>query len=127
MLQQAVAKAANTLIDEKGLEGEVHALNAAVEQMGFQCSNFQRSHLKEEGHHGGDIFLFHSLLSIGFSSSLFFSFVTALQQEVAQIESQGDLALHLPHCNVDADTPENVYPLDYRMLCSVYFCGLTRC
>uniref|UniRef100_UPI003AAF0110 DNA-directed RNA polymerase I subunit RPA49 n=1 Tax=Centroberyx gerrardi TaxID=166262 RepID=UPI003AAF0110 len=55
-LHQAVAKAANTVIDQKGLE--------------------------------------------------------ALQQEVAQTESQGDLALHLPPCHTDADRPENVYLFD---------------
>ncbi|XP_051240642.1 DNA-directed RNA polymerase I subunit RPA49 [Dicentrarchus labrax] len=55
-LHQAVAKAANTVIDQKGLE--------------------------------------------------------ALQQEVAETESQGDLAIHLPPCNADADRPENVYLYD---------------
>nr|XP_046269206.1 DNA-directed RNA polymerase I subunit RPA49 [Scatophagus argus] len=55
-LHQAVAKAANTVIDQKGLE--------------------------------------------------------ALQQEVAETESQGDLALHLPPCHADADKPENVYLFD---------------
>ncbi|XP_038569453.1 DNA-directed RNA polymerase I subunit RPA49 isoform X2 [Micropterus salmoides] len=55
-LHQAVAKAANTVIDQKGLE--------------------------------------------------------ALQQEVAETESQGDLALHLPPCNADADRPDNVYLFD---------------
>ncbi|CAK6972250.1 DNA-directed RNA polymerase I subunit RPA49 isoform X2 [Scomber scombrus] len=52
-LHQAVAKAANTVIDQKGLE--------------------------------------------------------ALQQEVADTESQADLALHLPPFSTDADKPENVY------------------
>ncbi|XP_008276661.1 DNA-directed RNA polymerase I subunit RPA49 [Stegastes partitus] len=55
-LQHAVAKAANTVIDKKGLE--------------------------------------------------------ALQQEVAETESQGELALHLPPCNADADKQEDVYPFD---------------
>ncbi|KAM9362979.1 DNA-directed RNA polymerase I subunit RPA49 [Symphorus nematophorus] len=55
-LQQAVAKAANTVIDQKGLE--------------------------------------------------------ALRQEVAETESQGELALHLPPCHADADKPENVYLFD---------------
>ncbi|XP_036950371.1 DNA-directed RNA polymerase I subunit RPA49 [Acanthopagrus latus] len=55
-LQQAVAKAANTVIDQKGLE--------------------------------------------------------ALQQEVAETESQAELALHLPPCTADADKPENVYAFD---------------
>ncbi|XP_040891426.1 DNA-directed RNA polymerase I subunit RPA49 [Toxotes jaculatrix] len=55
-LHQAVAKAASTVIDQKGLE--------------------------------------------------------ALQQEVAETESQGELALHLPPCNADADRPENVYLFD---------------
>uniref|UniRef100_A0A3Q1GBU8 RNA polymerase I subunit E n=1 Tax=Acanthochromis polyacanthus TaxID=80966 RepID=A0A3Q1GBU8_9TELE len=36
----------------------------------------------------------------------------ALQQEVADAESQGELALHLPPCNADADKQENVYPFD---------------
>ncbi|XP_076027176.1 DNA-directed RNA polymerase I subunit RPA49 [Genypterus blacodes] len=69
MLHQAVAKAANTVIDEKGLE--------------------------------------------------------ALQQEVAQTESQGDLALHLPPCNADAHTPEDVYPLD-NLLSPVEFEALEQ-
>ncbi|KAG7238378.1 hypothetical protein INR49_030885 [Caranx melampygus] len=55
-LQQAVAKAANTVISQKGVE--------------------------------------------------------ALQQEVDETEAQGDLALHLPPCNTDAETPENVYLFD---------------
>ncbi|XP_068583080.1 DNA-directed RNA polymerase I subunit RPA49 [Cebidichthys violaceus] len=55
-LHQAVAKAANTVIHQKGLE--------------------------------------------------------ALQQEVAETEAQGDLALHLPPCNATADRPENVYLFD---------------
>ncbi|XP_070773875.1 DNA-directed RNA polymerase I subunit RPA49 [Enoplosus armatus] len=36
----------------------------------------------------------------------------ALQQEVAETESQGDLALHLPPCNAGADKRENVYLFD---------------
>ncbi|XP_060951028.1 DNA-directed RNA polymerase I subunit RPA49 [Limanda limanda] len=36
----------------------------------------------------------------------------ALQQEVAETESQGDLALHLPPCDANADKPEDVYLLD---------------
>lgn len=40
----------------------------------------------------------------------------ALQREVAETESQADSALHLPPCNSDADMPENVYPLDGRIL-----------
>ncbi|XP_019955935.2 DNA-directed RNA polymerase I subunit RPA49 [Paralichthys olivaceus] len=55
-LHQAVAKAASTVIDQKGLE--------------------------------------------------------ALQQEVADTESQADLALHLPPCDANADKPEDVYLLD---------------
>ncbi|KAM9857612.1 DNA-directed RNA polymerase I subunit RPA49 isoform 2-T2 [Aulostomus maculatus] len=55
-LHQAVAKAANTVISQKGLE--------------------------------------------------------ALEQEVAETNSQADSALHLPPCNANADEPENVYPLD---------------
>uniref|UniRef100_A0A1A8G4H5 Polymerase (RNA) I polypeptide E n=2 Tax=Nothobranchius korthausae TaxID=1143690 RepID=A0A1A8G4H5_9TELE len=55
-LQQAVAKAASSVIDKKGLE--------------------------------------------------------ALQQEVAETESQGALASHLPPCNADAEKREDVYPFD---------------
>ncbi|XP_061687034.1 DNA-directed RNA polymerase I subunit RPA49 [Syngnathoides biaculeatus] len=36
----------------------------------------------------------------------------ALQQEVAEMESEADFARHLPPCDPHADTPENVYPLD---------------
>ncbi|KAM4603465.1 DNA-directed RNA polymerase I subunit RPA49 isoform 2-T2 [Polymixia lowei] len=36
----------------------------------------------------------------------------ALQQEVAQTESQGDMALYLPPCHPDADRPEDVYLFD---------------
>ncbi|KAM7394212.1 hypothetical protein PAMP_021025 [Pampus punctatissimus] len=64
-LHQAVAKAANTVIDQKGLE--------------------------------------------------------ALQQEVADTDSQADLALHLPPCNTDADKPENVYLFDDRILNTILF------
>lgn len=39
--------------------------------------------------------------------------LSALQQEVAK--SQEELALHLPPCNVDADTPENVYLFEDRI------------
>ncbi|KAG8014821.1 DNA-directed RNA polymerase I subunit RPA49, partial [Nibea albiflora] len=63
-LHEAVAKAASTVIDQKGLE--------------------------------------------------------ALQQEVAEASSQGDLALHLPPCNADADKPEDVYSFDSRILHSVF-------
>ncbi|KAM3864858.1 DNA-directed RNA polymerase I subunit RPA49 [Diretmus argenteus] len=66
-LHQAVAKAANTVIGQKGLE--------------------------------------------------------VLQQEVAETESQGNLALHLPPCYPDAYRPENVYlfddllsPVEYKAL-----------
>ncbi|XP_061832997.1 DNA-directed RNA polymerase I subunit RPA49 [Nerophis lumbriciformis] len=69
ILNQAVAKAANSVIDEKGLE--------------------------------------------------------ALQQEVAQTESLADFALYLPPCNADADTPENVYPLD-ELLSPVDFQALEQ-
>ncbi|XP_077427573.1 DNA-directed RNA polymerase I subunit RPA49 [Vanacampus margaritifer] len=65
MLHNAVIKAANTVIDEKGLD--------------------------------------------------------ALQQEVA--DTQACLALHLPPSNADADTPENVYPLD-KLLSPVEFKAL---
>ncbi|XP_037530921.1 DNA-directed RNA polymerase I subunit RPA49 [Nematolebias whitei] len=36
----------------------------------------------------------------------------ALQQEVADIESQGSLASHLPPCNPNAEKLEDVYPFD---------------
>ncbi|XP_070683983.1 DNA-directed RNA polymerase I subunit RPA49 [Pempheris klunzingeri] len=36
----------------------------------------------------------------------------ALQQEVAETESQASLAPHLPPCNANADKPENVYLFD---------------
>ncbi|XP_018551277.1 DNA-directed RNA polymerase I subunit RPA49 [Lates calcarifer] len=68
-LHQAVAKAANNVIDQKGLE--------------------------------------------------------ALQHEVAETESQGDLALHLPPCNADADKPENVYLFD-ELLSPVEFGALEQ-
>uniref|UniRef100_A0A667YQM6 RNA polymerase I subunit E n=1 Tax=Myripristis murdjan TaxID=586833 RepID=A0A667YQM6_9TELE len=55
-LHQAVAKAANSVIEQKGLE--------------------------------------------------------ALQQEVADTESQGDVAFNMPPCNADADKPEDVYQFD---------------
>lgn len=55
-LQQAVAKAANNIIDQKGLE--------------------------------------------------------ALKQEVAQTESQTEMAAFLPPCHPDASSPEDVYPFD---------------
>lgn len=46
-----------------------------------------------------------------------FSFILpALQQEVAETESKEELALHLPPCNADADSPENVYLFDDRIL-----------
>lgn len=48
------------------------------------------------------------------------SLFSALQQEVAETESQADLALHLPPCNTDADKPENVYLFDDRILSTVY-------
>lgn len=48
--------------------------------------------------------------------SFFISLPSALQQEVAETESQGDLALHLPPCNADADRPDNVYLFDDSIL-----------
>ncbi|RVE76386.1 hypothetical protein OJAV_G00007360 [Oryzias javanicus] len=47
----------------------------------------------------------------------------ALQQEVAETESQGSLSLHLPPCNPDADKQENVYPFE-ELLSSVEFAAL---
>lgn len=49
----------------------------------------------------------------------------ALQQEVADAESQGDLALHLPPCNANADERENVYPFD-ELLSPVEFGALEQ-
>lgn len=59
------------------------------------------------------------LLSVNTNFLLFYTFLpSALQQEVAETESQaqGDLALHLPPCSTDAETPENVYLFDDRIL-----------
>ncbi|XP_077462036.1 DNA-directed RNA polymerase I subunit RPA49 [Stigmatopora argus] len=67
VLQQVVMKAANTVIDKKGLD--------------------------------------------------------ALHQEIAETEAHGDYGLHIPPCNADADTPENVYPLD-EILTPVDFSAL---
>lgn len=41
---------------------------------------------------------------------------SALQQEVDETEAQEDLALHLPPCYADADTPDDVYQFDDRIL-----------
>lgn len=46
---------------------------------------------------------------------------SALQQEVAEMESQEELALHLPPCNADADCPENVYLFDDRIFLCITF------
>lgn len=43
----------------------------------------------------------------------------ALQQEVADAETQAELALHLPPCDVDADLPENVYRFEDCILSGV--------
>lgn len=48
-------------------------------------------------------------------------FSSALQQEVAETESQGDIAFHLPPCNRDADKPENVYEFENRILFNACF------
>lgn len=45
--------------------------------------------------------------------------ILALQQEVAATETQAELARHLPPCNADADTPENVYKFDDGILSCV--------
>ncbi|XP_004065777.2 DNA-directed RNA polymerase I subunit RPA49 isoform X1 [Oryzias latipes] len=47
----------------------------------------------------------------------------ALQQEVAETESQGALSLHLPPCNADADKKEDVYPFE-ELLSPVEFAAL---
>ncbi|XP_029363389.1 DNA-directed RNA polymerase I subunit RPA49 [Echeneis naucrates] len=49
----------------------------------------------------------------------------ALQQEVIETESQGELALHLPPCNAEADKPENVYQFD-DLLSPVEFAALEQ-
>ncbi|XP_028269000.1 DNA-directed RNA polymerase I subunit RPA49 [Parambassis ranga] len=49
----------------------------------------------------------------------------ALQQEVVDTESQGELALYLPPCNADADKRENVYPFD-SLLSPVEFAALEQ-
>ncbi|KAM3623403.1 uncharacterized protein V6R79_010742 [Siganus canaliculatus] len=49
----------------------------------------------------------------------------ALQQEVADTESQGDVALHLPPCHTDADQPEDVYLFD-DLLSAVEFAALEQ-
>ncbi|XP_023274973.1 DNA-directed RNA polymerase I subunit RPA49 [Seriola lalandi dorsalis] len=51
--------------------------------------------------------------------------VEALQQEVVETESQGELALHVPPCNIDADIPENVYLFD-DLLSPVEFAALEQ-
>lgn len=59
-------------------------------------------------------------LNVSLSRFFFLTFplCTALQQEVADAESQGDLALHLPPCNANADKREDVYPFDERIFYS---------
>ncbi|KAM9770865.1 DNA-directed RNA polymerase I subunit RPA49 [Menidia menidia] len=47
----------------------------------------------------------------------------ALQQEVADTESQGAVASHLPPCDPEADNPEDVYPFDL-LLTPVEFAAL---
>uniref|UniRef100_A0A8C7Z096 RNA polymerase I subunit E n=1 Tax=Oryzias sinensis TaxID=183150 RepID=A0A8C7Z096_9TELE len=47
----------------------------------------------------------------------------ALQQEVAETESQGALSLHLPPCNADAVKKEDVYPFE-ELLSPVEFAAL---
>ncbi|XP_015231731.1 PREDICTED: DNA-directed RNA polymerase I subunit RPA49 [Cyprinodon variegatus] len=49
----------------------------------------------------------------------------ALQQEVAETESQGALASHLPPCNPNADQREDVYPFD-ELLDPVEFAALEQ-
>ncbi|KAM4584216.1 DNA-directed RNA polymerase I subunit RPA49 [Odontesthes bonariensis] len=51
--------------------------------------------------------------------------VAALQQEVAETESQEALTSHLPPCNLDADSRENVYPFD-ELLSPVEFAALEQ-
>lgn len=54
----------------------------------------------------------HKAVSKAASSVIDEKGVEALQQEVAETESQGDLILHLPPYNANADKPENVYQFD---------------
>ena len=107
ILHQAVAKAASNVIDQKGLESKLNS--------------------QENTMLTWNVWLFKSLLSslcsqvlslflILYTLFIFFSLSSALQQEVAETESQGDLALHLPPCDANADKPEDVYPLDERIL-----------
>ncbi|KAM6939925.1 DNA-directed RNA polymerase I subunit RPA49 [Xenentodon cancila] len=49
----------------------------------------------------------------------------ALQQEVAEMDSQGALGSHLPPCNAEADKEEDVYPFD-ELLTSVEFAALEQ-
>ncbi|XP_029948924.1 DNA-directed RNA polymerase I subunit RPA49-like [Salarias fasciatus] len=49
----------------------------------------------------------------------------ALQQEVAETESQNDLSIHLPPCDANADARENVYPFD-QLLSPVEFDALEQ-
>ncbi|XP_033830392.1 DNA-directed RNA polymerase I subunit RPA49 [Periophthalmus magnuspinnatus] len=47
----------------------------------------------------------------------------ALQQEVTETEHQGDVAVHLPPCNAEADKPEDVYAFE-NLLTSVELSAL---
>lgn len=50
---------------------------------------------------------------------LFLFTILALQQEVAETDTQAELASHLPPCNADADLPENVYKFEDCILSCV--------
>lgn len=54
--------------------------------------------------------------------TLFLFAILALQQEVAETETQAELAHHLPPYDADADLPENVYKFEDCIL----FCVLAR-
>lgn len=51
--------------------------------------------------------------------TLFLLTILALQQEVAATETQTELARHLPPCDADADSPENVYKFEDCILSCV--------
>lgn len=53
---------------------------------------------------------------------LFLFTFLALQQEVAEMEAQAELARHLPPCDADADLPENVYKFEDCILCACKMC-----
>lgn len=61
----------------------------------------------------------HPLFTAEHEKIIFLFAMLALQQEVAETETQAELALHLPPCDVDADLPENVYKFEDCILSCV--------